>query len=175
MDFETALKKIVGICEAEQISYMIVGGFATSYHNRFRFTADIDLVIQIYPHDIEKIMKYFPEWSSMTEGFKDLASRGIVFDVIDMESGVKFDFMIYQDSDYNWTAFERRRKVEYFGVECYISSKEDLIISKLKWYSISESTKQLEDIKFLLKEEDLNWQYLEGWTNRLLINRYDLF
>lgn len=175
MDFEKALKKIVGICEEEKISYMIVGGFATSYHNRFRFTADIDLVIQIYPHDVERIMKYFPEWSSMTEGFKDLAARGIIFNVIDMESGVKFDFMIYQDSDYNLTAFERRKKVEYFGVECFLSSIEDLIISKLKWYSISESNEQLEDIKFLIKQEGLNWQYLEGWTNRLLINRYDLF
>ncbi len=56
MDFQKSLQKIVRVFEEERIKYIIVGGFAMSYYNRFRFTADIDCVIQIYAHDVEKIV-----------------------------------------------------------------------------------------------------------------------
>ena len=83
--------------------------------------------------------------------------------------------MLYQDSDYNWTAFERRRKVDFMGIECYIAAVEDLIIGKLLWYAASKSEKQLGDIQYLLTVSNLNHDYLNIWCNRLLINRYGLF
>jgi hypothetical protein len=175
MDFKIGLEKIIDVFNKEEIDYMIVGGFALSYYNRFRFTADIDCVLQIYPHHVEKVVKHFPEWQPFLQGFIENAEKGIIFNLTDFESGVKYDFYIYQDSDYNWTAFNRRKKVMYGDIECYISSPEDLIISKLNWYAISKSAKQLEDIKYLLKEVTLNNEYLEIWTNRLLIKRYGLF
>ncbi len=175
MDFSKALQKVVRVFEVEKIPYMIVGGFAMSYYNRFRFTADIDCVLQIYPHDIDKIVAYFPDWKPFSGAFKENAEKGILFNLTDFETGVKYDFMIYQDSDYNWTAFERRRQIDFMGIECFIATPEDLIISKLKWYSISKSSKQLEDIKFLLAETNLDKQYLEAWASRLNLLRYGLF
>ena len=46
--FSKALKKIVNILDQESIDYMIVGGFAVSFHNRARTTNDIDLVLQTH-------------------------------------------------------------------------------------------------------------------------------
>jgi len=175
MNFTAGFQKIVRIFDTEGISYMLVGGVAMSFYNRFRFTADIDCVLQIYPHGIEKIVNYFPEWKGFLESFQDSAKQGILFNITDFETGVKYDFMLYQDSEYDWTAFERRRKVEFMDIECYISSPEDLVISKLRWYELSKSAKQLEDIKFLLKETSLNYQYLESWAQRLNLNRHGLF
>lgn len=175
MNFQKGLQKIVEIFEKEEIGYMIVGGFAMSFYNRFRFTADIDCVIQIYSHDVEKIVQYFPDWLAFIEGFKESTEKGLMFNLTDFETGIKYDFMPYQDSDYAWTAFERRRKENFMEIECYISSPEDLIISKLQWYAASKSAKQLEDIKFLLKEEKLNQQYIDIWTKRLNIKSYGLF
>jgi len=175
MNFLKGLQKIVEIFEEEEIPYMIVGGFAMSYYNRFRFTADIDCVLQIYPSHVEKIVKHFPDWLPFLEGFKESTEKGAMFNLTDFDTGVKYDFMVYQDTDYNWTAFERRRKVDYSSVACFISAPEDLIISKLKWYSISKSERQLEDVKFLLKETTLNHQYLKNWTIQLNLNRYGLY
>lgn len=175
MDFKAGLQKITQLLTQENIDYMIVGGFAMSFYNRFRFTADMDLVLQIYPHDIDRIVKYFPEWEMFIDSFKESAEKGQLFNITDFDSGLKYDFIIYQDNDYSRTAFERRKKVTFMETECFISSPEDLIISKLLWYAASESAKQLEDIEFLLKLPDLNMQYLEIWTTRLNINRYGLF
>ena len=175
MDLQEGLKKIVAIFEKEDIPYMIVGDFATSFYNQYRFTADIDCVLQIYPHHIENIVKYFPDWLSFLEAFKGNAERGIVFNLTDYETGVKYDFMLYQDSDYNWKAFERRHKIKFNNLECYIASPEDLIIAKLLWFNISQSGKQLDDIKFLLTLDNLDKQYLDLWATKLFIKRHGLF
>ena len=175
MNLQKGFQKIVKILEEEDISYMVVGGFATGYYNRYRFTADIDIVLQMYIHQIEKIVKHFPHWMHFLEGFKENAKRNIVFNLTDFETGVKYDFMVYHDTDYNWAAFQRRKKVSFSDIECFISSPEDLIISKLKWYEISKSGKQFEDLKFLMTLEDLDRDYLMTWALKLNINRYGLF
>ncbi|GJM35179.1 MAG: hypothetical protein DHS20C18_41800 [Saprospiraceae bacterium] len=82
--------------------------------------------------------------------------------------------MTYKDSDYNWRAFERREEVDFFGVKCFICSKEDLVISKLQWYNITPSEKQLEDLKFLLLDESLNMSYIKSWVHALKLKTYGI-
>jgi hypothetical protein len=168
------LKKIINALNEEKIDYMIVGGFAVTYYNRARFTNDIDIVIQIYPNNIHKIVGHFPEWKPFVKSFEENAEKGIVWNLMDFQTGVKYDFMLYQDSDYNWTAFNRRQKVDFLGIACYISSIEDLIISKLIWYNISKSEKQLGDVTYLLNTPNLNETYLKLWTQKLFIKTHGL-
>lgn len=170
-----ALKKIVSVFDQEEITYMIVGGFAVNFYNRARMTVDIDFNVQIYPDQIGLIMNHFPDWTPFIPAFKENAERGIVFNMIDFETGIKYDFMLNQDSDYNWAAFERRRIVDFLGVKCAVASPEDLIISKLIWYNISKSEKQWADIQYLLELPQLNREYLNLWTTKLFINRHGLF
>ncbi len=172
--FAQALKKITDILNEEDIDYMLVGGFAVSYHNRARTTNDIDIVLQVHPRNVSQIVAYFPEWKAFEESFEDSVRQGQLFNITDFETGIRYDFITYQDSDYNWIAFERREEVEYFGIKCFICTKEDLIISKLSWYNISKSERQLEDIKFLLLDQELNKSYIESWVNHLKIRSYGL-
>ena len=136
MNFQKGLEKIVKIFDGEKIDYMIVGGFALSYYNRFRFTADIDCVIQVHPNDVEKIIKHFPDWLPSLDSYKESTKNGRLFNITDFDTGVKYDFMPYVDSDYNWSAFQNRKKIDFMGIQCFISSPEDLVISKLKWYDL---------------------------------------
>lgn len=172
--FEKALDKIVSILEEEDIDYMIVGGLAVSYHNRSRTTNDIDLVVQIYPRDVEKIVDHFPEWKDHKESFIDSAKHGSLFNITDFDTGIRYDFITYKDSDYNYCAFERRGKVVFFGRECWMISIEDLVISKLQWYNISKSEKQLEDLKFLLLDKDLDIQYIKSWIFNLQLKTHGI-
>ena len=172
--FSKALQKITNILDSEEIDYMIVGGFATSYHNRARTTNDIDIVLQIYPRHVEKILQHFPEWEPFEEQFKESVSQGMMFNITDFETGIRYDFMVYQDSDYNWIAFQRREQVKSFEISCYICSKEDLILSKLNWYNISQSEKQLEDLKFLLLDNSLKLDYIKSWVDKLNLKTYGI-
>jgi hypothetical protein len=172
--FAKALKKVVDILEDEKIDYMIVGGFAVSYHNRARTTNDIDIVLQIYPSHVKQILKHFPEWKGFEKSFMESVRHGILFNITDFETGIRYDFMAYKDSDYNWAAFNRREKVSFFDKQCYICSIEDLIISKLQWYNITPSEKQMEDLKFLLLDKELNMQYIKVWVMKLNLKTYGL-
>ncbi|MEM9991501.1 MAG: hypothetical protein AAF738_07025, partial [Bacteroidota bacterium] len=120
------------------------------------------------------IIQYFPEWKAHQEGFMKSVRKKELFNITDFDTGIRFDFMTYKDSEYNWTAFQRRTVVEFFGIKTFISTKEDLIISKLKWYNITPSEKQMEDLRFLLLDEGLNQTYLTIWLNRLNINTHGL-
>lgn len=172
--FKKALNKVITALNTEKIDYMIVGGFAVSYHNRARTTNDIDLVLQIYPAHVKLILKYFPDWQGFEASFMESVKHGTLFNITDFDSGIRYDFMTYKDSDYNWTAFQRREEVDFFGIKCYICAKEDLVISKLQWYNITPSDKQLEDLKFLLLDESLNRNYIHNWVLKLNLNSYGI-
>lgn len=172
--FERALDKIVTILEGEEIAYMLVGGLAVSYHNRSRTTNDIDIVVQIYPNDVKKIVKHFPEWIGHIDSFIDSVKHGSLFNITDFDTGIRYDFIAYKDSDYNFCAFERREEVAFFGRKCWMTSIEDLIISKLQWYNISQSEKQLEDLKFLLLDKGLDMEYIRSWIFNLQLKTHGI-
>lgn len=172
--FSLALNRIVEALESEGIAYMIVGGFAVSYHNRARTTNDIDLVVQIYPKHVEKILTHFPDWMGFKGAFEQNVANGQLFNITDFETGIRYDFMVYQDSDYTYEAFQRRVHVDFMGRSCWMSSKEDLVVSKLKWYAASKSEKQLEDLKFLLLDPLLDMDYIRHWTKRLNIKTHGI-
>lgn len=172
--FVIALQKIVDVLNTEEIDYMIVGGFAVSYHNRARTTNDIDLIVQIYPQHVKSILKHFPDWQGFEKSFIESVKMGLLFNLTDLETGIRYDFMTFQDTDYSWAAFERREKVTLHNTKCYIASKEDLIISKLRWYNITPSEKHLEDLKFLLLDAHLEMEYLRWWIFKLKINSHGL-
>lgn len=169
-----ALGKIIDVLETEDIDYMIVGGFATSYHNRSRTTNDIDLVVQIYPNSVKDILKHFPEWISVTKEMTELFEQRGIFNITDWQTGIRFDIMAYKDSDYNWAAFQRRKKEMFLEREVYLCAVEDLIIGKLQWYDMSKSEKQLGDLMYLIKSPDINWNYLNNWIETLSINTHGL-
>ena len=62
-------------------------------------------------------------------------------------------------------ANELKRKigVKLDGRKVYFISPEDLILSKLRWFRTSESTRHLEDIKSILKisKKRIDRNYLE--------------
>ena len=161
-----ALRTIVTVLETEEIPYMIVGGFAMSYYNRARFTADIDVVVQIHPHDVPRILAHFPDWSGFEEPFKQSVAQGSMFNITDFASGIRFDFMVYKDSDYNWTAFGRRRLVDFMGVSCKISTPEDLITQN----QVSNATELRAELGVKSRERAANF----GSPNSILCHNFPL-
>ena len=172
--FSTALEKIDTILGFEKIDYMIVGGFAVSFYNRARTTNDIDLVIQIQADQIDRLLDHFPLWQGYAESFKEDVAQGMVFNIVDFETGMRYDFMPLQDTAYGEMTFSRRQEVEYLGIHCFMASKEDLILSKIRCHNISPSEKQMEDLEFLLLDEHLDKEYLITWSKHLNLDTYGL-
>jgi hypothetical protein len=56
----------------------------------------------------------------------------------------------------------------YSGVDCWIVSREDLILSKLVWARETGSTLQDSDIRALI-DKSVDWKYLRRWAVELRV------
>lgn len=168
------LVTIAKILKKLKIPYIITGGIAVLVWGRPRFTADIDIVIELPEEKVKGIKEallalgkagYIDEIS-----VKLAISREGEFNFIDGVTGVKVDFWIFKKSDpFDASRFKRRRVRTILDEKIYFTSPEDLILIKLKWYLESKSSKQLEDIEsiFKISSKILDKRYLASWAKRI--------
>jgi hypothetical protein len=149
------------------IAYMLTGSMAMMRYSVYRFTADIDVVLELEIQDTKRIIETFePDYYVPHNAVSRAISAQRMFNVIHQETAFKIDCVIKKSSVYQQNAFERRERTDYYGREIWIISKEDLIISKLWWAKDSGSEKQLTDVKNLLRN-DFDAEYIEKWTQEL--------
>ncbi|OQA02442.1 MAG: hypothetical protein BWY69_01119 [Planctomycetes bacterium ADurb.Bin401] len=69
--------------------------------------------------------------------------------------------------------FNRRRPTELMGINAWVLSPEDSILSKLEWTANRASTIQLQDaLNVLIMQWDvLDFEYLNHWARELGVNK----
>ena len=65
--------------------------------------------------------------------------------------------------------------MDILGIQASVISAEDLIISKLIWIQQLQSGRQLEDIKAISKNPNINWDYTHYWVAKLNLTTFDVF
>lgn len=165
------------IFEQLQISYYITGGVAAIAYGDPRTTRDLDIVIAITSNDLGQLVSaleaagfYCPPGA-----VEDIQrGRGKTLSVTHMQMVLNADLVINGDTDFDRTKMARRQLEaldeagqEYF----YLSSPEDVILSKLVWRQRSQSEKQWRDVLGVLKVqgEALDFEYLQQWAEPLAI------
>ena len=99
--------------------------------------------------------------------------RGM-FNVIHKDYLIKVDCILGKDSEFQKSAFKRRKQVRIEGHSVWLISPEDLILAKLLWAQESLSELQLNDVKHVLERKDLDRDYLNRWITKLgLVNLYE--
>jgi hypothetical protein len=149
------------------IAYMLTGSMAMMRYSVYRFTADIDVILELKSEDVKRIIETLePDYYVPQNAINRAISSQRMFNVIHQETAFKIDCIIKKSSVFQVNAFENRKKTDFYGREIWIISKEDLIISKLWWAKDSASEKQLTDVKNLLRN-DFDIEYIEKWTREL--------
>jgi predicted nucleotidyltransferase len=162
-----ALSDVCARLNGAGIAYMLTGSLAMSYYARPRMTRDIDLVIALealQAHQLAAVLgeEYHADTDAIVAALRDARP----WNVIHLPSLVKIDLIPRKTTLYRHAEFERRQRVELAGVDLWIVSIEDLILSKLEWSQHSRSGQQRADIKLLL-DAPLDRAYLEDWATRL--------
>lgn len=152
------------------IPHMLTGSLAMNYYSQPRMTRDIDFVIEAHAKDIDTIVSAFePDYYVERNAVSRAIALQRSFNIIHNEAFIKVDCIIRKDSEYRQLEFARRREVTIQGLEVWLVSKEDLIISKLYWARESHSELQLRDVKNLLAS-GYDVEYLERWTRKLQLS-----
>jgi predicted nucleotidyltransferase len=166
-----ALEAVCSRLDAAAMAYMLTGSLAMSYYARPRMTRDIDLVIALEATRVPELERTLgEEFHVDTEAIGAALREFRPWNIIHLPSLVKIDLIPRKASVYRGTEFERRRRVDLAGVELWIVSVEDLILSKLEWMSETGSAQQRGDLKALLGIL-LDRAYLEFWAGQLGLER----
>lgn len=146
---------------------MLTGSLAMNYYSMPRMTRDIAFVIEATAKDVDKIIPVFePDYYVDRNAVSRAISHERSFNMIHNEAFIKVDCIIRKASEYRQLEFSRRRQVGLQGIQVWLVSKEDLIISKLFWARDSHSELQLRDVRNLLAS-GYDVEYLERWTRKL--------
>lgn len=169
MEQEELLKKLAGILHKLDIPYIITGGVAVVIWGRPRFTADIDVVIELIPEKLDTLAEELLAIEKDVYLDKEMMRRALErkgeFNFIHPGSGLKVDFWMLKNTAFDRERIKRRIKKKLAKTNLFFISPEDLILSKLLWYKENESTRQLEDIESVLRiQKRLDWRYLKRWA-----------
>ena len=170
------LIKVAKILERLKIPYVITGGMAVLIWGRPRFTADIDIVVQMQAEKIDGLGKALIELGKAGYVDKEAMEQALEhrgeFNFIDGETGVKVDFWIKKGTKFGLQEFKKKKAKIIKGQRVYFISPENLILSKLEWYQKSQSTRHLEDIASILKISGakLDTRYLKQWAKKLKVS-----
>ncbi|MCY7377386.1 MAG: hypothetical protein LH472_15610 [Pyrinomonadaceae bacterium] len=159
--------------EKLDLAYMLTGSMAMMAYSVYRFTADVDVVLELHSEDAKKIIEAFePDYYVPHNAVSRAISSKRMFNIIHQETAFKIDCVIKKTSDFQETAFQNRRRTDFYGREIWIITKEDLIISKLWWAKDSRSEKQMTDVRNLI-QSGIEVDYVAEWTQKLGV--FDLF
>jgi hypothetical protein len=156
------------------VAYYVTGSVAVFYYGRPRYTHDVDLVALISPEDVAHLAALLPEEHALDEmGAARAAAEGEQFNTIDLATGIKVDFWPLAPTSYARTAMERRRRVPFNGGDVWMSSLEDLILSKLVWFlETGRESKHWDDVLGVVEVsgDEIDREYLYLWAAALGIH-----
>jgi hypothetical protein len=103
------------------------------------------------------------------EAARDALRRRSMFNVVDMTTGWKVDFILRKVRPFSIEEFRRRKPARLFDVDVFVASPEDTILTKLEWASMSGSERQMGDVAGILaaKGNDIDEAYVERWAAEL--------
>jgi len=174
MEFKEVFRRVSEVLQASSVPYMLTGSFASSYYGVLRATHDIDIVISPTAQSLKALVQnlnsssYYADLHSALDALREHS----MFNAIDNETGWKVDLIFCKPSAYAREAFQRRKEVTFQQNLMFVSSVEDVIVSKLEWAKMGESARQIDDVAAVLKKQrnaaDLS--YVEKWVKELRLS-----
>ncbi|OGW17058.1 MAG: hypothetical protein A3G93_00665 [Nitrospinae bacterium RIFCSPLOWO2_12_FULL_45_22] len=152
------------------IPYMISGSLGSSLHGEPRATNDIDLIIAPTLEQLNAFTQSLGEGYYISpEVAQEAFQNRSMFNVIDHQTGWKADLIICKDRAFSHEEFMRRLSANILGIEVYVLSPEDAILSKLEWSRESGSELQFRDALgvAVVQWERLDREYLRKWAREL--------
>lgn len=152
---------------AADVRYAVGGSIASSRYGEFRATNDIDILVEVGPVTVRRLVTALADAFHVDREAADRAAQsGGTFTAIHLKEFVKIDFFVATEEKLHRLQIERREAVvvDPSAPPVYFTSAEDTILAKLVWYHRSDSVleRQLRDVAGILKTRgrELDLTYL---------------
>lgn len=146
---------------------MLSGSMAMAAYAMMRMTNDIDIVLELQSSDAERFIAEFqPDYYVSRDRVRDSIYRKRMFNILHQATIVKVDCVIAKGDAFQKTAFARRTKLSFAGIDVWTISKEDLILSKLLWAKDTKSEMQMRDVANIIRN-GFDEDYVQSWVENL--------
>ena len=166
------MQLLIGELSRHGIAYMVSGSVCSSLHGEPRATRDVDIVI-VGAEDkvLDFVQSLGRDYYVSLDAVRDALARRTMFNVIDSRSGYKADFVIRKDRRFSREEFGRRRTTKIAGLDVWVTSPEDTILTKLEWGKDSQSEQQFRDALgvAVVQWDHLDRDYLRKWAKELQV------
>ena len=174
MSQQALLIRVLAALEAAGIASMVTGSLASSLQGEPRATHDIDLVIEVAPADVDRLVAVLaaPDLYLDERAVREAVRQHTMFNLVQSGTGDKVDFWPLTGEPFDRSRFARRWRVDALGTRFDVSSPEDTILMKLRWARQSGgSEKQITDALrvYELQAMRLDHAYLCEWADRLRV------
>ena len=154
------------------IPYYVGGSVASSYYGSWRRTQDIDVILAIRPDQIRALAQYLTQdYAIDADAWIDSFRYGQPFNIFFQQTFTKIDVMPLQTAHRQEEARRAQPRSLFAGTPpIRLSSAEDTIVAKLKWYqAMGGSKRQWADILGVMRNQqpNLDLRYLRTWADTL--------
>ncbi len=169
---------VTDVFEKLGVRYAVGGSLSSSLHGVMRSTLDVDIVADMRLEHIQPLVAALsPEFYADDEMMRDAIELHSSFNLIHYETSFKVDVFIPKPRPFDQMQLERRASATITTDperSLYVTSPEDVILSKLEWYRMGGevSDRQWRDILGVLKTKTggIDQDYLRHWAKQLKVN-----
>jgi hypothetical protein len=156
------------------ISYYVGGSVASSYYGSWRRTQDVDVILDVRPDQIHTLAKLLAQdYLIDADAWIDSLRHGQPFNIFYQPTFTKIDVMPLQTAHRKEEEQRAQPRQLLAGAPpIRLSSAEDTILAKLRWYlAMGSSQRQWADILGVIarQQQYLDLGYLRAWADTLRV------
>lgn len=130
------LRELIQLFEKFHLPYLLTGGFAVTYYGEPRSTNDIDFLVEVTKNSKRALLQALeslgPEYIIDRRSIASLGDQRTEFNVIHGDTGIKIDFWVLPQEEFNHQ-YRRRQVKKIAEKQVSLTSPEDLLLTKLSW------------------------------------------
>lgn len=167
MTADEAVVAVLEALDAAGIPFMIVGSLASNFHGIPRSTRDADFVVELPVGSLERLSAALPAGLTLDRQSAFEGVTGTTRYLITLK-GHPFvcELFVRGDDAHDRERFTRRQRVRIFDRLACVASAEDMIITKLRWASQADRSKDRDDARNILavRGSELDWEHIHRWS-----------
>lgn len=168
--------RLGAILEGLGIRYYVGGSFASSIFGEYRTTRAIDVVLQTpgalhrqLAAQLQTAFHLLDDDLTTAMAQRHTHDGFVSFAMYDRATGYQVDMFLAHDGPYERVTFQRAFRAELAEGPVWVSSAEDSVLAKLRWYALTPSDSQWRDVQAMIRVQGsaLDTGYLQTWAAQL--------